>query len=153
MLEHGFSVVVMEKKDIHKLEIINLLAYRPPNATSFSGEAAGEDLRRILNLDHLDDAYHNIRFIIPAGTTSFNPSFYLGLLFNSFLKLGIAQYSKKYKFIIEDKDEVFRSNLRDNLSDGLCQSINRMRVIESQNALCRKNGRMSLWFKKLLEIQ
>lgn len=135
------------------IETINLLAYRPPSGTSFSGQSEGEEVRRILNLDSLDSEKIEINFIIPAGTTSFNPTFFLGLLFNSFLKLGVEQFLEKYKFIVEDKEVAFRANLLRNLVDGLFESIYKLENINAKGSLFKKRRRINVWLEKFLEIQ
>ena len=63
--------------------------------------------------------------IIPEGTTSFNPSFYLGLLYDSFKNLG-KDFDNKYKFVIEDEDQEIRirSVIEANLEDGKRNAFN-----------------------------
>jgi len=109
------------------LKEIDLKKYRGNHSTIFTGRPQGEDARKELKLDGLDNNEDiEICLQIPSGTTSFNPSFYLGLLYPSFKKLGIEGFNKKYKFRIEEKDEEIRKVISDNLEDGQRNALNEL---------------------------
>lgn len=103
---------------------INLLQFRGNKSTLFTGRPQGEEVRLKLDLTSLDKKDILINFIIPSGTTSFNPSFYLGLLFDSIKTLGKEKFEEKYQFIIEDSNESVSSLLLENLEDGKRNAIN-----------------------------
>ena len=105
--------------------IINLLEFRGTNSTLFTGRPQGKQVRKKLKLDKIDLTDKTITFIIPKGTTSFNPSFYLGLLFESIQKFGIEKFDKKYFFTFEDSDnDRVIKVLSENLNDGRRSAIN-----------------------------
>jgi len=106
---------------------INLLQFRGNNSSLFTGRPQGNDAREELKLDEKDNTKDTYTFIIPKGTTSFNPSFYLGLLYKSIKKLGIEKFESKYKFEFEDKvNEEIIKVLKDNLEDGRRNALNSM---------------------------
>jgi hypothetical protein len=103
---------------------IELLKYRGNASSLFTGRPQGEQAREELELDKIDkDKTVTVQFIIPSGTSSFNPSFYLGLLFNSIKTLG-ENFEKKYTFTIEDKNEDVQKVLQANLNDGKRNALN-----------------------------
>lgn len=118
---------------------INLLEYRPHQSTSYSGRPQGEELRKVLNLNELDKSNYKIIFVVPSGTTSFNPSFFLGLLFKSIKDLGVEEFNRKYNFLIEDTDEDYKANLNDNIADGMRNAINSIKNVSALNFLNRKS--------------
>lgn len=118
--------------------VINLIDYKPRQSTSYSGRPQGEELRRTLKLDELDRDKSEVEIIIPAGTTSFNPSFFLGFLFNSIKNLGVEGFNKKYKLVIQDSDPDFRSNLFDNLADGMRNAINSINKVSATDFLRKR---------------
>ncbi len=99
---------------------INLLKYRGASSTTYTDRDWGEAARLELKLDELDCSNEEVNITIPQGTTSFNPSFYLGLFFKSYQKLKPKGFEEKYKFIFEDKNnnEGFNEYLEDDLEDG-----------------------------------
>ncbi len=98
---------------------ISLLEYRGINSTLFTGRPQGKEVRGILKLNEIDLTDEKVTFLIPNGTTSFNPSFFLGLLFDSIKKLGVEMYEKKYIFKFEDENnESIVKVLTNNLNDG-----------------------------------
>src|SRR4051812_5968088 len=103
----------------------NLYKYRGNNSSIFTGRPQGYEAREDLNLDDTDsDPNKKIIFIIPEGTTSLNPSFYLGLLFDSYKKLGAEGFNKKYKFQIATGDSSTKRVLQKNLEDASRNAIN-----------------------------
>lgn len=90
----------------------------------FTGRPQGESARRDLSLSEKDKKKEEVILVIPQGTTSFNPSFYLGLLFESIKHHGVDKFEEYYKFEIEDDNEVIRKILWEDLSDGKRNAIN-----------------------------
>lgn len=107
-----------------EIKRINLLKFRGNNSTYFTGRPQGEDVRKELNLDNIDNINCNIVFEVPIGTTSINPSFYLGMLFKSFKKLGEEEFNKKYQFDILEENEVIKKVLLNNLDDAIRNAKN-----------------------------
>ena len=99
---------------------INLLKYRGASSTTYTDRGWGEAARLDLKLDELDFSDELAKITIPKGTTSFNPSFYLGLFFKSYQKLKPEGFKEKYTFIFEDSNnnEGFNEYLEDDLEDG-----------------------------------
>nr|DAS87786.1 MAG TPA: protein of unknown function DUF4325 [Caudoviricetes sp.]DAY16232.1 MAG TPA: protein of unknown function DUF4325 [Caudoviricetes sp.] len=102
---------------------IDLKNYKNSNSTVFTGRPQGKDVREKLKLNELDKDDGVVNIIIPKGTTSFNPSFYLGLLYDSFKNLG-EDFDNKYKFVIEDDDQEIRRVIEANLEDGKRNAFN-----------------------------
>ncbi|WP_432712709.1 hypothetical protein [Pedobacter sp.] len=102
----------------------NLKEYRPPNSFAFIGRTQGELARKNLNLDSLDKTKESIELIVPKDTTSFNPSFFLGLLYNSISKLGVSDFRKKYSFVYETESASLKDILRKNIEDGIRNATN-----------------------------
>jgi hypothetical protein len=102
----------------------NLKEYRPLNSTSFIGRVQGEEVRKKLSLEDLDNDDSEIVLKIPADTTSFNPSFFLGLLYKSIKKLGVEGFRKKYELRIESTDPSTKNAISRNLEDGFRNAIN-----------------------------
>lgn len=106
-------------------KVIDLKKYRGNASTIFTGRPQGEEARRDLKLDDLDKSSDlEIQFVIPEGTTSFNPSFYLGMLYHSYKNLGINGFSEKYKFLIRETTPEIRKVIEENIEDGVRNAIN-----------------------------
>ncbi len=103
---------------------INLRQYRPVNSLSFSGRPQGEDVRERLNLNETDGKDEEVEITIPADTTSFNPSFFLGLLYDSIVKLGLDKFKQKYHIVIETTNPLLKSALNKNIEDGIRNASN-----------------------------
>lgn len=110
----------------------DLSKFKQPKATVFSGRPQGEDVRKILGLDTVDGGNDTGVFILPSDTTSFNPSFYLGLLFRSIEKLGIEGFERKYTFSIEATEPVLNRILISDLEDGKRSALN---ALDSRSGL------------------
>jgi hypothetical protein len=80
----------------------NLLTYRGMNSTTFTGRPQGMAVRKQLGLDELDTESDSVDLVIPRDTTSFNASFYLGLLFPSIKALGFSAFKEKYHIVFEE---------------------------------------------------
>lgn len=113
---------------------IDLTKFRGNQSTLFTGRPQGEQAREVLNLDKLDSGQGVVVLVIPQGTTSFNPSFYLGLLYDSIKRLGISKFEVKYSFEIEDPNPSVIKVIRKNLEDGKRNAIN---TIENRTGLSR----------------
>lgn len=103
---------------------INLSDYKSGSSTIFTGRPQGKSVRDKIELDKLDKTADTIIFVLPEDTTSFNPSFYLGLLFKSYDKLGVEGFEKKYSFEISSSEKETISVLQNNLDDGKRNAIN-----------------------------
>jgi hypothetical protein len=115
---------------------IELLKFRGNNSSIFTGRPQGEEARIALGLDDIDKTESKVEIIIPKGTTSFNPSFYLGLLYDSIKHLGIEGFKSKYEFKIEGSSASMISVIEKNLNDG---------IRNAENTLLGKTG-----FKRFL---
>jgi hypothetical protein len=105
---------------------IDLYEFRGQKSTTFTGRPQGEQAREKLKLDALDKdgSVREIHLRIPAGTTSFNPSFYLGLLFKSIERLGVEQFQHRYKLDVADENPELQRILRNNINDGFRNALN-----------------------------
>ena len=119
---------------IAEKESISLAQFRGNKSTLFTGRPQGEEARKKLKLDEFDKIDVEVELLIPDDTTSFNPSFYLGLLFDSIKKLGVENFSKKYHLVLESDDIDTISVLKSNLDDGMRNAIN---TIEQRTGLSK----------------
>lgn len=104
---------------------IELKNFRPPNSTSFSGRPQGLQARNSIKISDLDDKNDDdVELIIPSDTTSFNPSFFLGLLYESIKKLGIERFKKKYHIVIETENPDRKRAIEKNIEDGFRSASN-----------------------------
>lgn len=120
------------------MKMIDLSQHRPGNSTSYSGRPQGESLRVKLGLDSLDNGNDHVLIKIPRGTTSFNPSFFLGLLYNSIKKLGVQGFNEKYSLEIEDEDSEFIESISEDLADGMRNAINSLNKVSARNFLKKR---------------
>lgn len=93
-------------------------------STSFSGRSEGEHVRKELSLDDKDFDGNIYIIDIPSGTSAFNPSFFLGLLFPSIKILGIDKFVSKYKFGLNNLTTTLKSLINDDLQEGLRNASN-----------------------------
>jgi hypothetical protein len=103
---------------------IDLEKYRGDNSTLYTGRPQGNQVRNELHLDEEDLRPEFIVFVIPNGTTSFNPSFFLGLLFKSIETLGKEGFEKKYSIDYSAVDNEFQNIIRDDIADGMRHAFN-----------------------------
>lgn len=96
------------------------------SSTSFSGRPEGEHVREAFSLDEKDVDENNYIIDIPSGTSAFNPSFFLGLLFPSVKKLGIDKFVSKYKFGLDSLSPTLKSLIDDDIQEGLRNASNEM---------------------------
>lgn len=92
--------------------------HRGQNSTTFTGNPQGKEVRKLLELSRYDRSGEEVVIVIPKGTTSFNPSFYSGLLYDSivFYK-GIENFKRKYSFEYEDDGTEIAELLKENIAD------------------------------------
>lgn len=89
-----------------------------PKSTTFSGRPEGKAVRVCLNLDSIENNADLITIKIPNDTTSFNPSFFLGLLFESAKKCGsIDAFKSKYHFDLSEFPDELRTFIDEDLND------------------------------------
>lgn len=94
------------------------LEHRGVNSTTFTGNPQGKEVRKLLDLSKYDRKGEKVVIIIPKGTTSFNPSFYSGLLYDSIVYYrGMENFKKVYSFEYEDDDEEIVELLKENIAD------------------------------------
>ena len=88
-------------------------------STSFSGRPEGQAVRVSLSIDNYDNEEGPFIVTIPPDTTSFNPSFFLGLFYNSVKKLGsVAKFKEKFKFDLSNfKNDELRCLVEEDLED------------------------------------
>lgn len=103
---------------------IDLLKYRGGNSTLFTGRPQGKEVRNELKLVEEDKLSESVIFIIPKGTTSFNPSFYLGLLFDSISNLGKEKFEIKYTFDFSSVEDDYQNIISADLNDGMRHALN-----------------------------
>lgn len=103
---------------------IDLRTYRPVNSSSFIGRQQGELVRKVLKIDEMDSNSEEVEIIVPSDTTSFNPSFFLGFLYESIAKLGLEKFRAKYKFKLETTNILLRQALLKNIEDGFRNATN-----------------------------
>lgn len=85
--------------------------------TSFEGRNEGQKVREDLALDQKDYDEYRYEIIMPEDTTSFESSFYLGLLFDSVKKLGWDKYAQKYRFNLDSLADTQRGAIRAGLDE------------------------------------
>lgn len=104
---------------------INLGKFRGNKSTLFTGREHGKMAREILKLDDLDKTKTKINFIIPEGTSSLNPSFFLGLFYDSFLNLkSVEEFDNKYTFRFMDDNPKVVQILKSNIEDAKRNALN-----------------------------
>lgn len=87
------------------------------NSTSFTGRTEGEKVREKLNLNACDVDDNRYTVTIPDDTTSFNPSFFLGLFYDSIEKLKWEGFTGKYSIDLSNLSEELRLIILDNLEE------------------------------------
>lgn len=83
--------------------------------TSFAGRNEGQKVREELSLNQKDYDEYRYEIVMPEDTTSFESSFYLGLLFDSVKKLGWDKFAQKYWFNLENLADSQRGVIRSEL--------------------------------------
>ena len=103
---------------------IDLFKYRGNNSSLFTGRPQGEAARKELKLEENDKSGGKIVFLIPENTSSFNPSFYLGLLYESIKYFGVEKFKSYYSFEIIDTNSEIKKVLLSDLDDGERNALN-----------------------------
>lgn len=85
--------------------------------TSFTGRPEGKDVRAELKLDICDSSEYEYNVVLPSDTTSFNPSFFLGLFFDSIKKLGWDKFSSKYTFDLSNMSTELKVVIKEDLEE------------------------------------
>lgn len=89
-----------------------------PKSTTFSGRLEGRQVREKLNLDNIDSGNANVTITIPNDTTSFNPSFFLGLFFDSVKKSGsVESFKRKFVFDLSNFDAELKNYINQDIDD------------------------------------
>jgi len=96
-------------------------------STTFSGIAEGKEVRNVLNLDSVDSGNENVSITFPNDTTSFNPSFFLGLFFDSVKRCGSLD-AFKIKFVINlsNFDKELKGYIEQDIEDCLRRCDNEL---------------------------
>lgn len=104
---------------------IDLGAHKKPSATAFTGRPQGREARNVLNLDTKDATGEKVCFVLPSDTTSFNPSFFLGLLYDSYKYYqGSQDFDEHYRFDLSNLPTQFQTVIQKNLDDGKRNAAN-----------------------------
>ena len=89
-------------------------------STTFSGRAEGKEVRDALNLDSVDSGNENVIIMIPNDTTSFNPSFFLGLFFDSVKRCGsVDTFISKFAINLSNFDKELKGYIEQDIEDCL----------------------------------
>ena len=110
-----------------EIKRIDLTKFRGAKSSLYTGRPQGKEAREELKLDSFDKRNDiKVIFEIPEGTTSFNPSFYLGLLYDSYKQLDLEGFSNKYSFDIKSTDPDSIRVINSNLEDGKRNAFNEL---------------------------
>lgn len=113
---------------------INLAEFSGRKGSAFTGRPQGRDVRKELNLDKIEDKESSITIIIPDGTTAFNPSFFLGLLYKSIEKLGsVEKFLEKFSFENQIKDDDYKRLVNEDIQEGIRYAKNDLNNISGLN--------------------
>lgn len=86
-------------------------------STSFAGREEGKLVREALLLDEKDKDNILYKIIMPEDTTSFNPSFYLGLFFPSIYLLKWDEFRNKYQIDLSNFSTELQPIIQMNLEE------------------------------------
>ena len=107
-------------------------SHRGQKSSMFTGRPQGIQVRKQLDIDNLDKQDKKFYVEIPLKTTSFNPSFFLGLFFPSIKKLGgYDNFSEKYKILVVSDNPFIKKSLELDLKD--CER-------QARNEFSKKTG-------------
>ena len=101
------------------------------NSTSYTGRSEGKLVREKLDLNTIDLSVQKYFVTIPEDTTSFNPSFYLGLFYDSIKKLSWEGFKEKYIFDLSNLPSSLQPIILRNLEE--CER-------KAKNELCGLTG-------------
>ena len=103
---------------------IDISLFRGRNSSTYTGRDQGREARRILEINLKDVSEDDYVVEIPKGTTSFNPSFFLGLFYDSIKSLSIEKFNEKYQIVIADDNEEVKAVLLNNIDDAKRYALN-----------------------------
>lgn len=86
------------KENIIHLEDYRVIDKDGTIAKVFTGRDRGEDVRKASNIDKIEEAYDEVKIVIPDNIYSINPSFFEELFVNVVMKLGKEKFREKFKF-------------------------------------------------------
>ncbi|MCH6200409.1 hypothetical protein MMU07_12535 [Aquiflexum sp. LQ15W] len=112
-------------------ERIDLSKFRGHRSSLFTGRPQGVNARVELNLNNKDLDLNLYTIFIPKGTTSINPSFFLGLFYESIKKLGFESFENKYKFEFGDNSDRVLNVLKSHIQEGLDYAKNSLKDINT----------------------
>lgn len=96
---------------------INLQEEISSGSVILSGRDKGENLRKRINLDQMEEQENEIVIVIPDSIVSFNSSYFLGLFTESVVKAKSREkFLEKYKF---ECDEYIRKDIEDGIAEAL----------------------------------
>ncbi|MCT4673871.1 MAG: hypothetical protein N4A37_11590 [Prolixibacteraceae bacterium] len=102
---------------------IKLKGYQKNGREIFIGRSQGNEARDDANLEALEKEYDKIVVIIPKGTSSISPSFFLGMFSKSIMSLGgVDNFLKKYEFEFSDDDHDVKEFLKLNIESSLLRA-------------------------------
>ena len=104
--------------------LVELAKYKSSKSNLFTGRPQGKQVRDLLELDKKEKSEKEITFLIPGDINGFNPSFYLGLFFQSYKNLGVEGFEKLFKFIIDSDNQDLVKIINKDLADGRRNAIN-----------------------------
>lgn len=107
---------------------ITLTTEHRGGGSSFSGRPEGKHVRLLLALDDKDNDNNKYNIVIPKGTTAFNPSFFLGLLYQSISRLGIDGFSAKYTFDVSKLSPTLQELIYHDIDEGLRNASNEINM-------------------------
>lgn len=101
------------------------------NSTTFAGRPEGKKVRELIHVDSMDEDDEIYTVVVPEDTTSFNTSFFLGLFYDSIVRLGsIENFKKKYILSFDCVNDLeVRECLLDDIVDGYRRANNELNGI------------------------
>jgi hypothetical protein len=99
-------------------QIIDLESLTFSGNLAFAGREYGEEVRLKAGLDARDTDEVNYLVRIPEGTSTFTPSFFLGLFENSIVTLRAEGFHRKYKFVGEPFTRIVNEGIAEALVHG-----------------------------------
>lgn len=107
-------------------------------STSFSGRTEGRTVRKLHNVDKMDSDDNNYYIKMPQDTSSFNPSFFLGLFFPSIKQMGMDKFKKKYEFFYDNLYEGLGPIIKDNISECYRRAYNELNGVTALDEFLKK---------------
>lgn len=79
-------------------QLIELDRFRSKGVRVFAGRERGKEVRRVADLNALDNTSSPVNVYVPLDTLSVNGSFFLGLFGHSIRRLGESGFREHYTF-------------------------------------------------------